>query len=109
MYCLENISTKQNWQNTNSTTQDSEVGKNLIDNIKRGVKLHLFVRKFEEIEGVTQPFMYLGEVFTYKDTVKNNKPIMMEFGLYNRVPDNIYRDFTTTVEIEDFQSWNTSK
>ena len=48
--------------------------------------------------------MYLGEVFTYKDTVKNNKPIMMEFSLYNRVPDNIYRDFTTTVEIEDFQS-----
>ncbi len=92
------------WESPNSTTQDSEVGKNLIDNIKRGVKLHLFVRKFEEIEGVTQPFMYLGEVFTYKDTVKNNKPIMMEFGLYNRVPDNIYRDFTTTVEIEDFQS-----
>ena len=92
------------WESPNSTTQDSEVGKNLIDNIKRGVKLHLFVRKFEEIEGVTQPFMYLGEVFTYKDTVKNNKPIMMEFSLYNRVPDNIYRDFTTTVEIEDFQS-----
>jgi hypothetical protein len=57
------------------------------------VKLHLFVRKFEEIEGITQPFMYLGEVFTYKDTVKNNKPIMMEFGLRNPVPEDIYRDF----------------
>jgi hypothetical protein len=76
----------------------------LIDNINRKVKLHLFVRKFEKVENVTQSFMYLGEVFTYKDSVKNNKPIMMEFGLYNRVPENIYRDFTTVVEEKDFKS-----
>lgn len=85
------------WESPNSTTQNSEVGKNLIYGEERGIKLHLFVRKFEEIEGVTQPFMYLGEVFTYKDSVKNNKPIMMEFGLRSPVPDDIYRDFTTTV------------
>ena len=85
------------WESPNSTTQESEVGRNLIYGEERGVKLYLFVRKFEEIEGITQPFMYLGEVFTYKDTVKNNKPIMMEFGLRNPVPEDIYRDFTTTV------------
>ena len=85
------------WESPNSTTQNSEVGQNLIYGEERGIKLHLFVRKFEEIEGVTQPFMYLGEVFTYKDSVKNNKPIMMEFGLRSPVPDDIYRDFTTTV------------
>ena len=92
------------WESPNSTTQESEVGKNLIDNVKRGVNLHLFVRKFEEIEGVTQPFMYLGKVNTYKDTVKNNKPIMMDFWLHHSVPDNIYRDFTTTVEVKELQS-----
>ncbi|MBR6124558.1 DUF3427 domain-containing protein [Candidatus Saccharibacteria bacterium] len=85
------------WESPNSTSQDSEVGKNLIDNVKRGINLHLFVRKFEEVEGVTQPFVYLGEVCTLKDTVKNNKPIMMEFGLYHPVPDSIYNDFTTIV------------
>lgn len=89
------------WESPNSTSQDSDVGKNLIDNENRGIKLHLFVRKFEEIEGVTQPFMYLGEVFTYRDTVKNNKPIMMEFGLYHRVPDDIYHDFTTVVDAKE--------
>jgi hypothetical protein len=92
------------WESPNSTTQTSDVGKNLIDNINRNVKLHLFVRKFEKVENVTQSFMYLGEVFTYKDRVKNNKPIMMELGLYNRVPENIYRDFTTVVEEKDFKS-----
>ena len=92
------------WESPNSTTQTSDVGKNLIDNINRNVKLHLFVRKFEKVENVTQSFMYLGEVFTYKDSVKNNKPIMMEFCLYNRVPENIYRDFTTVVEEKDFKS-----
>ncbi len=91
------------WESPNSTSQSSELGKNLIDNIKRNVKLHLFVRKFEEVEGITQPFVYLGQVGTLKDTVKNNKPIMMEFGLFNRVPDDIYRDFTTIVK-KDTQS-----
>lgn len=88
------------WESPNSTSQDSDLGQNLIDNAKRGIHLHLFVRKFEEVEGVTQPFMYLGEVITYKDSVKNNKPIMMEFGLLESVPETIYQDFTTVVDVK---------
>lgn len=48
------------WQSPNSTTQNSEVGQNLIRNIERKIRLHLFVRKFEKVENVTQPFIYLG-------------------------------------------------
>lgn len=87
------------WQSPNSTKQDSEIGMNLIYNQKRHVRLHLFVRKFEEIEGITQPFMYLGEVITHSDSAEGEKPITMLFALEHRVPDEIYQELTDVVKI----------
>ena len=77
----------------------AEIGMNLIYNEDRHVRLHLFVRKFEEIEGITQPFMYLGEVITHPDSAEGEKPITMLFTLKNRVPDDIYQELTDVVEI----------
>lgn len=87
------------WQSPNSTKQDSEVGMNLIFNEKRNIRLHLFVRKFEEIEGITQPFMYLGQVSTHPESAKGEKPITMLFALHNRVPDDIYEELTNVVTV----------
>ncbi len=86
------------WQSPNSTTQGSEVGQNLIFNEKRNIRLHLFVRKFEKVEGVTQPFLYLGQVSTFSDSAQGEKPITMRFALHNSVPDELYHDFITRTD-----------
>ena len=86
------------WQSPNSTTQDSEVGQNIIFNYKLGINLHLFVRKFEKVEGVIQPFVYLGKVIPFSDTAEGNKPITILFALENTVPDELYLDFTTRTD-----------
>lgn len=86
------------WQSPNSTTQESEVGQNIIFSYERGINLHLFVRKFEEIEGVTQPFVYLGKVEPFSDTAEGDKPITIHFALENPVPDELYLDFTTRTD-----------
>ncbi len=86
------------WQSPNSTMQNSEVGQNLIRNIERKIRLHLFVRKFEKAENITQPFIYLGQVSTFPDSAEGNKPITMKFALQNRVPDELFNDFITRTD-----------
>ncbi len=86
------------WQSPNSTTQNSEVGQNIIFSYKRGINLHLFVRKFEEVEGVTQPFIYLGKVIPFSDTAEGNKPITIHFALENPVSEELYLDLTTRTD-----------
>ena len=87
------------WQSPNSTTQDSDVGQNIIFSYKRGINLHLFVRKFEEVESVTQPFIYLGKVIPFSDTAEGNKPITIIFALENSISDEMYLDFTTRTDM----------
>ena len=86
------------WQTPNSTTQESELGKDIVFSYKRGINLHLFVRKFEEVEGVTQPFVYLGKVVPFSDTAEGNKPITIHFALEKQVPDELYLDFSTRTD-----------
>ena len=87
------------WQSPNSTRQDSEVGKNIIYSYKRGINLHLFVRKFEKVENITQPFVYLGKVTPHSESAVGNKPITIQFALNNPIPDDMYLDFTTRTDI----------
>ena len=39
------------WQTPNSTAQSSERGKNIIYNEARNIHLHLFIRKYKQIDG----------------------------------------------------------
>lgn len=87
------------WQSPNDTTQTSEIGQDIIHSYKRGKILHLFVRKFKKVEGVTQPFVYLGKVVPFSDSAEGNKPITIQFALENRVPDDMYLDFTTRTDM----------
>lgn len=86
------------WQSPNSTSQNSEIGQNLVNNIERKIRLHLFVRKFEKVENVTQPFTYLGQVSTFPASAQGNKPITMRFALHNRIPEELYHDFVTRTD-----------
>lgn len=84
------------WQSQNSTTQISEIGKNITDNINRGINLHMFVRKFKEIDGIVQEYLYLGK----GDCVefKGNKPITLKLKLKNILPKEIFNELTERVE-----------
>ena len=83
------------WQSQNSTTQTSERGKNIIDNKERGVNLHLFVRKYREIDGKTEPFIYIGKGYSVE--YEGEKPITVKLELENEVPANLYLEFTKKV------------
>ncbi|ALC83083.1 MULTISPECIES: DEAD/DEAH box helicase [Bacillus] len=83
------------WETPNSTAQSSERGKNIIHNKQRGINLHLFVRKYKEIDKKTQPYIYIGK----GDTVhyEGEKPITTQIKLENEVPANLYIEFTEKV------------
>ncbi len=78
-----------------SHTQDKGDGKRLINNIVEGVNLHIFARKFAQVDKKTQAFIYLG----LADTIffKNNKPIDCQIKLRKPLSKNFYEEFTKIV------------
>ncbi|SFI62154.1 DUF3427 domain-containing protein [Thermoflavimicrobium dichotomicum] len=78
------------WQSQNQTSHDSSVGQNYIHHKDRGYHIHLFVRKFEKMHGMTLPFTYLGEV----DYVESHgdKPMNIIWKLHHPVPDDLFID-----------------
>ncbi len=78
------------WQSRNTTTIDSEAGQKLINNVKENINMHLFVRKYREIDGVVEPYIYMG----MGDTVyyEGEKPITVHLKLRNKVPMKIYNE-----------------
>lgn len=83
------------WQSPNATRQNTDRGKNLINNRDRKINLHLFVRKYKEIDKKAQPYIYIGK----GDTVEyqGEKPITMKIKLHQEVPVKIYREFIEKV------------
>ncbi|MGL4567500.1 MAG: hypothetical protein ACRCU6_03095, partial [Fusobacteriaceae bacterium] len=58
---------------------------------ERGVSLHFFMRKFNKIEGITQPFLYLGKGVV--ESYSGEKPIACVVRLDERIDEKIYLDF----------------
>ena len=85
------------WQSPNNMTQDSDRGMDVIYNTERHTHLHLFVRKFKEVESIAQEFIYLGEVATMKNTAKGECPVTMNFAI-PELPADLYNDFITDVD-----------
>ncbi|KYH32056.1 ATP-dependent RNA helicase SrmB [Clostridium tepidiprofundi DSM 19306] len=83
------------WQSPNSTSQKSERGQNIIFNKKRGINLHIFVRKYKQIDRVSQPYIYIGkgDVIEYE----GEKPITVKIKLENEIPMHLYTEFTKKV------------
>ncbi|MBX7403621.1 DEAD/DEAH box helicase [Clostridium chauvoei] len=83
------------WQTPNSTSKSSERGKNIIFNKEREINLHLFVRKYKEIDKVTQSYIYIGK--SNSINYKGEKPITINLELENKVPENLYIELTKKV------------
>ncbi|WP_153721097.1 DEAD/DEAH box helicase [Sporosarcina cascadiensis] len=83
------------WQTPNSTSQHSERGQNIIFNQRNGIHLHLFVRKYRQIDGKNEPFIYIGKGDTIE--ASGEKPITVQLKLQNKLPANLYTEFTKKV------------
>ena len=83
------------WQSPNSTSQSSERGKNIKFNKKKGINLHIFVRKYKQIDGASEPYIYIGkgDVIEYE----GEKPITVLMELEKEMPVNLYTEFTKKV------------
>lgn len=79
------------WESPNSTTLNSNRGRDLTDNVSRSKKIHLFVRKYKTVNNVTQRYTYIGTADAMSH--QNEKPIEIQYALHNKVPVNIYEEF----------------
>lgn len=83
------------WQTPNDTPQGTDRGKDIIDNVNRNVNLHLFIRKYKKIDGVTQPYIYIGKGNTVE--FEGEKPITVKLELEHKMPDRLYIEFIKKV------------
>ena len=83
------------YQSKPSHTQYQGDGEKLCQNEKFGVKLHIFVRKFAQVDKKTQNFIYLGLANSIK--YEGNKPISLELKLEVPLDDKLYEEFTKIV------------
>ncbi|MCT7583423.1 DEAD/DEAH box helicase [Aliarcobacter butzleri] len=83
------------YQSKPSHSSDKGDGERLCENKKFGVKLHIFVRKFAQVDKKTQDFIYLGVANTLK--YWDNKPINLELKLENPLSDKLFEEFTKIV------------
>ncbi|MCT7572179.1 DEAD/DEAH box helicase [Aliarcobacter butzleri] len=83
------------YQSKPSHSSDKGDGQRLCENKRFGVKLHIFVRKFVQVDKKTQDFIYLGVANTLK--YWDNKPINLELKLENPLSDKLFEEFTKIV------------
>lgn len=83
------------YQSKPSHFQNSGDGQRLCENKKFGVKLHIFVRKFVQVDKKTQDFIYLGVANTIK--YSGNKPISLELKLEIPLNEKLFEEFTKIV------------
>ncbi|WP_430534823.1 DUF3427 domain-containing protein [Listeria rocourtiae] len=76
------------WQSQNNTSHNSSRGKKLINHKTLGIHVKLFVRRKAKEDGVTEPFIYLGEV----DYVNSNgdMPMNVTWRLHKSIPKQLY-------------------
>jgi len=80
------------WESENNTTFDNPTGIKL----KNTKKVHLFIRKMDEENGITLPFTYVGEgVLTNKRKSNNNgkDTLLFDIELDQELPEYLYFDF----------------
>lgn len=85
------------WQTPNSTRQDSDRGRNIMYNQERGIRLHLFLRKYKKIDGLVQPYIYIGMANSIPELCHGNQPITVIMKLEHEVPATLYTEFVEQV------------
>ena len=86
--------------NRHSWTQNHKVMKKLLHHREYGIRLHLFLRKFKEVENIPQDYIYLGDCEVFDDSVPKKlvSPVPMNMAIHE-LPPEIYNDFITKVDI----------
>lgn len=87
--------TTMQWETQNKTSQDSETGKDLCQNVKRNIILHMFVRKAKQIGSQKLDYTYLGKVNSI--TYEGNKPITIQMEFVSKIPQLVFDDLTLVV------------
>lgn len=59
------------------------------------MNLHLFVRKYKQLDGVVQPYIYIGKGNTVE--YSGEKPITIKIKLDNIAPVSLYTEFVEKV------------
>ena len=83
------------YQSKPSQSQDKGDGQRLVENQKHKVKLHIFVRKFVQVDKKTQEFIYLGLANSVK--YWGNKPISLELKLEIPLDNRLFEEFTKVI------------
>jgi superfamily II DNA or RNA helicase len=77
------------WQSQSRTSVESETGKRYINHLRTGNRIVLFVRENKKQDGVTAPYVYLGEV--EYDRHEGNMPISFVWRLKEEMPAGMMR------------------
>jgi hypothetical protein len=81
--------TEFEWQSQNRTSQESADGRDIRENVERGVAVHLFVRGQKKMpRGGAAPFVYCGDVQFAE--WHGNRPITVRWKLPTAVPDAVW-------------------
>ncbi|EFP94920.1 helicase, putative [Vibrio caribbeanicus ATCC BAA-2122] len=80
------------WDSPGGCSPKSKQGDAIINHQQKGFRLHLFVRKFKELDGVTEPYVYIGkgDVISHE----GERPINFQLALHDQVPQGVYDEFT---------------
>ena len=85
------------WESPNNWKDSSPSTKNYIHHIERKINLYIFIRKFKKIDGVVQPFIYLGKVNYISHT--SNNPIQFVFKFQNTSTMELFKELTTPTNL----------
>jgi superfamily II DNA or RNA helicase len=85
------------WESPNSWKDTSPSAQNFIHHIERKINLYIFIRKFKKIDGVVQPFIYLGKVNYISHT--SNNPIQFVFKFQNTSTMELFKELTTPTNL----------
>jgi len=80
------------WISQNKTSHSSKVGEMFVRHREQGKRVHIFIRRSREVQGVTRDFTYLGEADYH--TSYGDKPMYIKWKLHKKVPDKIFLDLT---------------
>ena len=69
------------WQSQNATTPASKKGRDIIDHVKNGVTIHLFVRESKLESGKGAPFVYHGPVSYRSHTGSNPMSVVFKINI----------------------------
>lgn len=80
------------WQSQNNTSHTSSRGEKFINHQALGIQVKLFVRKKAKEDGVTEPFIYLGEVYYLSSN--GDMPMNVTWHFHQPIPQQLYGELT---------------